>query len=336
MGIHKIVFWAVILLLLAGFIACRPELTAGPSTTTDTDLELPPAQSATPTPAPGSTPDPLIEQRNQIKKKLAAAGIAEIYHKPETADKTRGKPISVSGYVSGDPQLNKDKGKPLSSAPGKGISRIIQLPPDAYLEYTVLDLICAPQKKCPPPPIIGLARGNSRLALATTNGQVVLEETATGEKGAFDFLKKELPTIPYPSVSAESAVQVPSKVPRTNATKTYPQPKSHEEAIAALRQLEKDTGRAPGKIIAASGPETKGITLTIAGKKIKLPDDAFVEHNIVDAVGPAGGPRIETPVLVLKRGNSTLSISVTSGKIHEEKLAPGEEKAFDFLKKALQ
>ncbi|MBI4287424.1 MAG: hypothetical protein HY671_03210 [Chloroflexi bacterium] len=333
MGIFNIGLLAAAVLAGAGLAACRAVLPAESRAAGNNAEQSSPAQAVTPTPTPPA--DPLIAQRNEIKKKLAAAGIAEIYHQANNPDKTRGKPIRVSGYSAGGPELARDKGKPISGDLSSGMSRTIELLPDAHIEYTVLDLICTPQKKCPRPPIIGLVRGNSRLALSTANGQVVLEEIASGEKGAFDFLKKELPSIPYPDVPPNAAaaaaagkIQAPGKV--------YPPAKSKDEVIARLRQWEKDTGRPPGKIAAASGPETKGVTITLAGKKIKLPEDAFIEHNIVDVVSPPGGPRIETPVLVLRRGNSTISISVPSGKVHEEKLAPGEEKAFDFLRKALQ
>ncbi|MDP6403129.1 MAG: hypothetical protein QF467_06240 [SAR202 cluster bacterium] len=38
---------------------------------------------------------------------------------------------------------------------------------------------------------------------------------------------------------------------------------------------------------------------------------------------------------MIGRGNSTIAVSAPSGAIFEEKVAPGEEGAFDFLKEAL-
>lgn len=89
-----------------------------------------------------------------------------------------------------------------------------------------------------------------------------------------------------------------------------------------------------GYEVALSGPATKGSTIFIAGRKVQLPPDAYVESWIVS--GFCEGPCPELPLYVLKRGNSKISVSARSGTLGEEKVAPGEADAFDFLKEALR
>ena len=83
-------------------------------------------------------------------------------------------------------------------------------------------------------------------------------------------------------------------------------------------------------------PIMKGATVTIKGKKIKLPDDAYRDSRITE-IYPVGGKKPwETPYLVIVRANSRIFVAENSGYILREETAPGEETAFDFLKKALQ
>ena len=71
---------------------------------------------------------------------------------------------------------------------------------------------------------------------------------------------------------------------------------------------------------------------------MRLPPDAFVEFLIEEVlcVFVEGVSCPETPIIVLERWSSTIAVSVNSGKVVEEAIAPGEEGAFDFLKAVLR
>jgi len=90
-------------------------------------------------------------------------------------------------------------------------------------------------------------------------------------------------------------------------------------------------------ILEATGPSTKGALIVIASKDIQLPPDAYIAHDIIDVVCVIGGdPCPETPLYVLARGNSTISVSIPSGIIYEEKIGEGDKEPFAFLKEALR
>ena len=74
-----------------------------------------------------------------------------------------------------------------------------------------------------------------------------------------------------------------------------------------------------------AGPETRGIEWLIGGKKIKLPEDAELGGVLTTDDGF---------MLVILRGNSTMSIELTTGKVYFCSIACGEEAAFDFIKQA--
>lgn len=80
----------------------------------------------------------------------------------------------------------------------------------------------------------------------------------------------------------------------------------------------------------------RGMTVTIAGKKIKLPDDTICCGTVITEPDERIQPPRPTFFLRITRGNSTITIAPSNGYIAAEKIAPGEEGAFDFLKKALQ
>lgn len=86
----------------------------------------------------------------------------------------------------------------------------------------------------------------------------------------------------------------------------------------------------------ATKPIVKGATVTIKGKKIKLPDDAYRDSRITEIYPVAGKKPWETPYLVIVRGNSRIFVAENSGNILREETAPGEQEVFDFLKRALQ
>jgi hypothetical protein len=86
-----------------------------------------------------------------------------------------------------------------------------------------------------------------------------------------------------------------------------------------------------GRITYASGTQTAGTRIRIDGRDVQLPPDAYVERFIQDGLCAPGRPCPEAPIYILRRGNSTISISMNSGKVNQESLAPGEASAFDFL-----
>ncbi len=108
-------------------------------------------------------------------------------------------------------------------------------------------------------------------------------------------------------------------------------PEPPKEAIPVPTIEEKKT------IVEATGPSTKGTLITIANREIPLPPDAYIAHDLVDVVCVVGGdPCPETPLYVLARGNSTISVSIPSGIIYEEKIGEGDTAPFEFLKEALR
>ena len=86
----------------------------------------------------------------------------------------------------------------------------------------------------------------------------------------------------------------------------------------------------------AYGPHRKGDFVIIKGIKIKLPDDTYNDGFVAGVDVPMGKPQPETPYYIIVRGNSRILVTVHTGKILREIIAPGEENTFDFLKRALQ
>jgi hypothetical protein len=108
-----------------------------------------------------------------------------------------------------------------------------------------------------------------------------------------------------------------------------------EQEMDALKRSVMATAEAEGsRTVALSGPRTRGSTITIAGRRITLPPDAWVESYIV--AGTCAGPCPELPLYQIKRGNSIISVGIPTGRINGEQVALGEEGTFDFLKEALR
>jgi hypothetical protein len=80
-----------------------------------------------------------------------------------------------------------------------------------------------------------------------------------------------------------------------------------------------------------SGPTTCAAEIVVAGSKVRLPPDAYVADlvSVRDCVErtPCG----MTTIYVLRRGESEVLVSQRTGTGTNEKIAPGEEGAFDFL-----
>lgn len=94
--------------------------------------------------------------------------------------------------------------------------------------------------------------------------------------------------------------------------------------------------RGSGRTVKTSGPETRGTAIQVRGKQIRLPADAWVEDYYATMLCEAGHRCPETPLLVLRRGNSTIAVSAPSGVIYEHVTVPGEEDTFRFLLEALR
>lgn len=97
-----------------------------------------------------------------------------------------------------------------------------------------------------------------------------------------------------------------------------------EEKRAIARELEQERIKWGGTTTRyLGGPETRGTETCIAGKTVKLPDDAEL-----------GGfaPLLPHSPQSIIRGNSVISIGVHDGTITGGRIAPGEEGIFDFLK----
>ncbi|HLN61472.1 MAG TPA: hypothetical protein VK464_07920 [Symbiobacteriaceae bacterium] len=100
-----------------------------------------------------------------------------------------------------------------------------------------------------------------------------------------------------------------------------------EQKTAMQQELE-----AQGKIKYLSGPMTRGQKVEFGGHTVQLPADAYVKQFIVSVDCDPARPCIDdVPYLVIERGQSTIYVSAKAGKVLREKLAPGQERAFDFL-----
>ncbi len=160
---------------------------------------------------------------------------------------------------------------------------------------------------------------------------------------------------PLPAVSSSDTgteMVVPAQATRTPTPARTPTPtppkltrEQTEPSWEQLQKMEEGLHKAykpPEKLFdsevsySVSGPTTKGMTITIANKKIKLPDDAYIKHYATEGIVSPGKTGPETPLYVIARGNSIIVIPKGSGKIYSETIAPGEEGAFNFLKEALK
>jgi hypothetical protein len=92
-------------------------------------------------------------------------------------------------------------------------------------------------------------------------------------------------------------------------------------------------GRAPAGM--TTGPTTCGAEIAVGGWKVQLPPDAYIEHLIISVNCVVGQPCPEAPYYSLRRGKSTVGVSIRSGARFGERIAPGEEGAFDFLGEAV-
>lgn len=93
--------------------------------------------------------------------------------------------------------------------------------------------------------------------------------------------------------------------------------RTSEEEQAEIRKLQ-----ATGEAIRTSMPPQ---VIEIAGKTVVLPYDT----HILTLLGPT---QDRDNTIVIARGNSLISVDKATGVITLERIAPGEERAFDFLR----
>jgi len=92
-----------------------------------------------------------------------------------------------------------------------------------------------------------------------------------------------------------------------------------------------------GVEVLLAGPQTSGAEITIAGKTIKLPEDAQLGGLVVDVLALQGvtNPMVDhLPLIIIQRGSSEVYVGLNDGIFVYGVLASGEEGAFDFLKEA--
>ena len=82
--------------------------------------------------------------------------------------------------------------------------------------------------------------------------------------------------------------------------------------------------------------ETRGKPVTLGGKTVQLPPDAYVDGMVTHVLCGGSPEACETPFYNIRRGRSLINVTVRTGRILSEHIAPGEEGAFDFLKEALR
>lgn len=81
------------------------------------------------------------------------------------------------------------------------------------------------------------------------------------------------------------------------------------------------------------GPETAGSVVTLGGRSVQLPPDAYVTGEVTHN-NCLPGPCPETPALIIRRGNSTIYVGIRSGLVDDSasQVIPGEAHLFEFLK----
>ncbi|MBM3948436.1 MAG: hypothetical protein FJ312_04190 [SAR202 cluster bacterium] len=136
-------------------------------------------------------------------------------------------------------------------------------------------------------------------------------------------------TVPVGTPPRELPAPPPSPTPRADT-----QPIDLREAQAEAQRLREEfLEQHKDKMFDVSEIRT----LELRGKAIELPPDVRVTGIIshILCVSP-GCSEEELPYIQLERGNSIASVSAKTGRIVEEKIAPGEEGAFDFIREAMR
>ena len=174
---------------------------------------------------------------------------------------------------------------------------IIKLPDDAYIDYLMIESLCAPGAKCPQTPEYGIIRGKSRMSFSSVDGEIVIELIAQGEMGTFDFMKDF------------TKRKTPS--PTTSPTTTIRPP-------------------------AAVGPTSKGANIEIAGKSLKLTENAYIDAFIVSTYCFMGQRCPKAPAYRINIGKSWIEFSAVDGEIIQGRQTTEEDMAaYDALETRL-
>jgi hypothetical protein len=76
------------------------------------------------------------------------------------------------------------------------------------------------------------------------------------------------------------------------------------------------------------GEITKGAEIEVGNRKLKLPNDAYLDGLVVS---DHSYDHDDLPAYIIKRGSSKIKISVETGKIIDKEIAAGESTIFEFL-----
>jgi hypothetical protein len=75
----------------------------------------------------------------------------------------------------------------------------------------------------------------------------------------------------------------------------------------------------PADFVPADGPTTRGITIAMGKRSVKLPDHVQVNASIFEVTCLAGLPCPETPIVVLEdtHNGEIIAVSLKTGKIED-------------------
>jgi hypothetical protein len=188
-----------------------------------------------------------------------------------------------------------------------------------------------------------MSRTFSRVVLAVVAVAFALQSAvlATGAPVSIGFLAatptaQEPPDV-RPTSDATSPAALATRLPTPAPPPHTPRPAVVQTVAQelAMREQHRRSEAFRHNVERRIGPENPGGVVTVRGKPVVLPPDAYVSVLIVSILcGDAICP--EPPVIEITRGNSRMSVSTPTGRVVSRTLAPGESSAFDFLKDALQ
>jgi hypothetical protein len=143
-------------------------------------------------------------------------------------------------------------------------------------------------------------------------------------------------TVGAAAALTNASAQPRPTAPPPGANKISPQEQAKMEQLARS-QVEQFLRRQPPRpTVVSIADSTRGKPIVIAGKPVLLPPDTYVEAWRTDVVCVEGQLCPETPDYIIVRGNSRISVGAAAGRINYEQVAPGHERAFDFLTEALR
>lgn len=170
-----------------------------------------------------------------------------------------------------------------------------------------------------------MARKSRRLFIA---GAMAIGFGAVGV-GVAATAAQQLP--PAPRGPRGDRVRAPARA----AQRSAPLVRSPGETAAQYRERVLDAAK-PGHRTGDYARDTRGKPITVGGRTVALPADAYVEGLTTNVLCVPERPCPETPFYTIRRGKSWLNVAVRSGKILAEGPALGEEGAFNSLKEAFR